>query len=553
VRRVLVLLALTAAAGGFLVLAGGAGDDLGENEYRVEFDNAFGLIEGGDLKIAGVRAGKLTELKLDKRTKRALVGFRIDETGFGSLRADATCEILPQSLVGEYFVDCQPGVSKKVLPAGSTIPVERTTSTIPPDLVNNIMRRPYREKFSFILNELGAAVAGNAENLNAALRRASPALRQTNKVLKILADQNEVLADLATNADQVLDDLAENRTGVTRFVTEARETAQISASRDRDLAAQFRRFPGFLRELRPTMAELGRTVDQQAPALRNFAASADELERLFENLQPFSDASRDALDSLERSSDAGRQAVRSATPTVAELNRYSAGVPELGRNLAITLEHLDNRDFSAEEDPRSPGGKGYTGLEALLTYTFDQTLSTNVHDGEVHFLKVFGFEGQCAAYADIARAKEVGEECSTALGPNQVGITFPDVTAPAGYDGEDRGPESQDDDPQPRPTRSARDGGRRGSGDRRGGGDGGRALDVPKLDDMLPGAPAPKQEGPGSTPQLPAAPKLPDAPEAPAAPRVDPSPVRRLPDVSLSARNRRDEAQIRLMDYLFGS
>ena len=58
-----------------------------KGKYWVEFDNAFGLIQGGDLKVAGVRAGKITDIKLDKRTKHALVGFKIDKNGFGSLRA----------------------------------------------------------------------------------------------------------------------------------------------------------------------------------------------------------------------------------------------------------------------------------------------------------------------------------------------------------------------------------------------------------------------------------------------------------------------------------
>ena len=34
-----------------------------------------------------MRAGKITDIKLDKRTKHALIGFKIDKDGFGSLRA----------------------------------------------------------------------------------------------------------------------------------------------------------------------------------------------------------------------------------------------------------------------------------------------------------------------------------------------------------------------------------------------------------------------------------------------------------------------------------
>src|SRR5919197_6533417 len=100
-RRIAATTVVLAALMGFWLLAGGAGTSETSQKYWVEFDNAFGLIKGGDLKIAGVRAGKITDIKLDKRTKHALVGFKIDKDGFGSLRTDTFCESRPQSLIGE--------------------------------------------------------------------------------------------------------------------------------------------------------------------------------------------------------------------------------------------------------------------------------------------------------------------------------------------------------------------------------------------------------------------------------------------------------------------
>ena len=159
---------------------------------------------------------------------------------------DTFCESRPQSLIGEYFVDCQPGTAKQELKPGAVIPVSRTASTVAPDLVNDILRRPYRERLSLIIGSLGAGVAGNADNLNAAIRRASPALRETDKVLATLGAQNRILADLTVNADKVVGDLAANRKDVGRFVTEAKETAQASAERRGDIAAGLRELPGFL-------------------------------------------------------------------------------------------------------------------------------------------------------------------------------------------------------------------------------------------------------------------------------------------------------------------
>jgi hypothetical protein len=74
---------------------------------------------------------------------------------------------------------------------------------------------------------------------------------------------------------------------------------------------------------------------------------------------------------------------------------------------------------------------GFSGLEALLSYVYDQTQSTNIYDRNGHILKISIIPptSPCADYADVARAREVGKDCATALGPSQPGITREDPTA----------------------------------------------------------------------------------------------------------------------------
>jgi virulence factor Mce-like protein len=425
------LCALAAAA----VTTGGAGGGDTANRYTVELDNAFGIVKGADLKIAGVRAGKITELRVDRRTKRALVDFQIDKLGFGSLRRDVFCETRPQSLIGEYFIDCLPGKDARELPAGTTIPVEQTASTVPGDLINNIMRRPERERLRIILNELGAGVGARGEHLNDAIRRASPALRETDRVLSILARQNTVLRDLVTDADTVITELAGNKKDVSRWVRETRQTAAASAERRDDIARNFQRLPRFLAELRPTMAELGRVADAQSPALRDLQASAGQIEALFDNLAPFAKASQGNFASLGEAARAGRPAVKAARPVVEQLDRFSRDVPELANNAAIITSHLDDRKFAAEKDPRSPGGQGYTGFEALLQYFFDQAMAINIYDVNGYILKINLFASECGDYQNEVTIKEkihedpkFLEKCHSSLGPNLPGITSPDPT-----------------------------------------------------------------------------------------------------------------------------
>ena len=435
-RKIFVTCLLVAAVGGAAFALMGAGGDTPEKPtYTVELDNAFGLVSGADVKIAGVRAGTIKSLDIDPEDHRALVEFEITKDGFGSLRRDVFCETRPQSLIGEYFIDCIPGTDAQKLPQGARIPVEQTASTVPIDLVNNILREPYRERLRIILSELGIGVAGRASEINEVIRRASPALRETNKVLDQLGDQNQVLKELVTNADTVIGDLSDNRRDVVRWVKETRETAAASAERREDIAGALRRLPTFLRELRPTMAALGGAADAQTPSLRNLNAAAGQLTRFLENLKPFSESTQVNLRSLAEASRRGRPAVRAARPLISELASATDDAPELAGNLAIVLEHLDDRKFAVEKDPRSPGGQGYTGLEAFLQYPFDQALAINTFDKNGYILKVNLFESKCAAYQNAQSLKEEMEkdpnfykDCASILGPNQPGVTTPDPT-----------------------------------------------------------------------------------------------------------------------------
>src|SRR4051812_10917104 len=429
-RRLLGIAIVAALAAGLWAVLPAKGDD--KSHYWVQLDNAFGLVEGGDVKVAGVRAGTVTDLKLDRRHMRALIGIEVTRGGFGDLRTDTFCEAKAQSLIGEYFLDCDPGTSPRRLPEGGTVTVGHTGSTVPVDLVTNIYRRPYRERFSIILQELGAGLAARGGDLNETIRRASPALREVDKVLAILRDQRRTIRDLYRDADRVIGRLADNRKDVSRFVLEARDTARTVASRDGDLRRQYQTFPTFLREFRPTIRLLGEAADRQAPALRTLRRTAPLLERFLATLGPFAEVSQPAFRSLAGAARAAPPPPRAARPRIAELRAFAKPLPETATNLAITLEHLDDPKFAIEKDARAGRGPngGYTGLEALLRYFFAQSQAINLFDANSYFLKVTAFlDRPCANYADETTTKDKAlEHCHAWLGPNQPGVTTPDPT-----------------------------------------------------------------------------------------------------------------------------
>jgi phospholipid/cholesterol/gamma-HCH transport system substrate-binding protein len=431
-RRLLIGLLIVAAGAGatFAVTAAGAGD---QQHYTVVLDNAFGLTPGSDLRSSGVKVGKVTGLDVQRRTARALAKIEVTRPDFAGFRKDVFCEVKPQSLIGEYYLDCAPGHSRD--PAPATIPVQQTGGTIPPDLVLDILRRPARERFGLILSELGIGLTGRGQDLNATIRRGVPALRETDSVLRILADNRRTLQHLTADADRVLVDLARNRHDVARFVRTAGDTTAASADRRHELAATVHKLPAFLRELRPTLGDLATTAERQTPALVDLRHAAPDLETLLERLGPFAESARPAVRALGDVSETGSVAVREARSTVSRLRSLGESSTEPMRNLRFVLEDIDDRGRAVEPNRLSPGnGAGFTGLEAFLQYAFVQSQAINVFDSKGYLLKLSLLLNECSQYTNAATARDDAartQRCKQWLGPNQPGVTSGAITRTA--------------------------------------------------------------------------------------------------------------------------
>jgi ABC-type transporter Mla subunit MlaD len=447
-KRVLLSAGILLAIGAFVVIAGGASNgNSAAGTYKIDLDNAFGLVSGADFKVAGVRAGTIESIDLPKAcrdgggnsTCNAQVTVQVTQNGFGSFKSDTFCQSRPQSLIGEYFIDCQPGQYGKALKPGSTISVKHTESTIPADLLQDVLRMPYRQRFTLIINELGAAVAGRSGDLQAALRRAVPALTQTDNLLNLLANDSQTLKQLTSSSNSVITELANNSQQVERFITEAGNTARDTATQSQNLRASLQLLPGFLEQLRPAMVKLGQATDANTPVLANLNSAASNFNRLLRDLPAFSKSAQPAIKSLGQASVTGKAAVQAATPTIAHLNQFAKPTPELAQNLSIVLHDLDNRSRAVEPDPRSPGGKGYTGLEALLQYAFIQPLAINTFGPLGHLLAVDAFTSPtCTPYATpqtiattvAQQGAAAARSCYSFLGSNQPGVTTTDPSNP---------------------------------------------------------------------------------------------------------------------------
>jgi virulence factor Mce-like protein len=423
-RRLALATLVLLAAGVAATLALSSASSAEGQTYTVVLDNAFGLTNGADLKSSGVKVGKVTKLEVQRSTARALAKIRIDKPEFAGFRKDVFCEVKPQSLIGEYYLDCDPGRSSQ--PAPDTIPVQQTAGTIPPDLVLDILRRPARERFGLILSELGIGLTGRGDDLQATIRRGVPALRETDRVLKILTANRMTLQQLTRDADRVLVELAANRRDVGRFVTNAAATTAASSERKEQISETVRKLPTFLRELRPTLASLGTAAAQLTPGLVDLRQAAPDLTTLLKQLGPFADAARPAVRGLGDAAQTGIVAVKEARSTVKQLRALGTFATEPMRNLRFVLEDVDSRDRAVEPNRLSPGnGAGFTGLEAFLQYAFVQSQAINIFDSKSYLLKLALMINKCTPYtnAETARTDTAHTKaCTQALGPSAPGI-----------------------------------------------------------------------------------------------------------------------------------
>jgi virulence factor Mce-like protein len=393
-RRIALIVALAVGLPVLLAFGLGAKDDGGGSGYTVRaiFDNAANIVKGEDVKIAGAKVGKVSSIGVTPDNKAA-VGVEIDSAGFTPFHQDATCTIRPQSLIGEKFVECTPGATRapvlRKIPGGQDgsgqhlLTVAHTSSPVDIDEIGDINRLPIRQRFSVIVNEFGTALAGRGQELNQAIHRANPALGDTDKVLAILADQNKTLANLAVESDRVLEPLAARRENVANFVVQANKTGEATAERSADIERTFQRFPEFLRQLKPTLTDLGALSQEMTPVLTDLGRAAPDLNRFIVQLGPFSKVATPAVVSLGKATVVGRPALVQSLPLVTLLAKFASHANPVGQLLDQVTQSFDKTG----------------GIEQLMNFIFFSTTGISGFDGISHYLRAGLITNLCSSYA----------------------------------------------------------------------------------------------------------------------------------------------------------
>jgi ABC-type transporter Mla subunit MlaD len=366
-------------------------DETAKHYYvRAIFDNAANLVQGEDVKVAGVPVGVVSDLNVTVQ-KKAAITLRIDDENFIPWKSDAKCTIRPQGLIGEKFVECEPG-SSSAQPLGKIasgdgkgerlLSVAHTSSPVDIDLLNDILRLPYRQRFAILLSEFGTGLAGRGQELNTVIHRANPALRETDKLLAVLVKQNKTLAELARNSDEALGPLARERNKVADWIVQANATGQASAEHRGDITRGIDLLPATLRQLKPTFADLDKVAKQGAPLLSDIKAADRSMGPLIHNLGTVSEAGRKSFPSLGDALERGRPALIRARPLIQDLRA-------LGKQAAPATDSLDKLTASLQDTK---------ALQKIDDFVYYLATATNGFDSVGHYLRAGLVTNQCSGY-----------------------------------------------------------------------------------------------------------------------------------------------------------
>jgi len=416
IRRLIPVALVVAAVVVIVLLVSGGGGSSNGYVVRAIFDNGAFMVTGEQVRVAGANVGEIKSVGVTmpgdvvayrdgepvEVPGKAFMEMEITDEGFQDFREDATCQIRPQSLIGEKFVDCRPTLPRapgtppppplKQIEDGETgagqylLPLGSNGTSVDPDLINDIQTLPYAQRFRLIFNELGAGFAGRGDDLEVLVKRANPILRDVDRLFEILYDQRDELAQLTSDSDAILGPLARERRHVAGFFSNAGAAAQASSERGEQLEEALQKFPTFLTEFRTTMRNLGGFADAATPVMEDLGKAAPSLTDATRTLTPFSEATTVALKSLGAAGEASGPIFAEADPVISKTTELAkSGVKPTGELAKLTTSL-----------------KKTGGWNALVELIYNTTAATNGFDQYGHYGRTLVALTNCILYEATA-------------------------------------------------------------------------------------------------------------------------------------------------------
>ena len=216
--KLMIFVLVTSLATGVLVVLIGNLSFEATRKYKAVFSDATGVVKGDDIRIAGVKVGSVTDIKVVDR-KNALVSFNVAEDSVVTKSSTAT--IRYRNLVGQRYIQLTQGVGDlSRLPADGTIPMNRTEPALDLTVLFNGFKPLFQALSPTDINKLSAEVIsvfqGEGDNFNGLLQ-------STASLTNTLADRDQVIGDLIDNLNIVLETLSSRDKELSELIIEFKD------------------------------------------------------------------------------------------------------------------------------------------------------------------------------------------------------------------------------------------------------------------------------------------------------------------------------------------
>lgn len=193
------------------------------NTYTAVFTDVLGLGPNDDVRIAGVRVGKVTAIELtrgaDPTERLAEVTFEVQRTQH--LYTDTKALVRYQNLIGQRYLALAPGTAPDahLLPAGGAIPVEHTEPSFDLSAFLNGFRPLFQNLLPEQVNELSTtlvqALQGDRVSLSAFITQAAGLASDFER-------RDAILGDIIANLSGVMSGLARRSGELETLITQTR-------------------------------------------------------------------------------------------------------------------------------------------------------------------------------------------------------------------------------------------------------------------------------------------------------------------------------------------
>lgn len=274
----LVLLALTMAASFNLQKFPG----FKGTSFHAELRDASGLHKGNMVQVAGVRVGRVSNLRITGN--HVTVDFDAKGVELGQ-KTRASVDVL--NLLGEKYLELTPAGSGE-MSAGDTIPVSRTDAGY--DIVGTLDELTTRTE-QINTPQLSHALTTLGDTINAA----SPSVRATftglSRISRVVASRDLSIEQLLHRADRVTRLLSQRRGDLVTLMKEGQKVFQELLTRRQalhSLLVNTRRLADTLRGIAAdNQRQIGPALHQLDVALRFLQARKHQLDATLKNVGPY--------------------------------------------------------------------------------------------------------------------------------------------------------------------------------------------------------------------------------------------------------------------------